>query len=169
MTFPMIELEGKMKQKHSWEITDEFWAIAEPLIPKRNRDFNKEYQRKPGGGRRPMEPRTVLAAIFFVLRTGIQWKALPISFGSSSSVHRYFIFWAKAGFFKALWACGLRKYDEAKGIDWTWLSGDGCMTKAPLAQETVGANPTDRGKKREQAAPARRRHRGTACHSNNRR
>jgi transposase len=23
-----------MKQKHSWEITDEFWAIAEPLIPK---------------------------------------------------------------------------------------------------------------------------------------
>ena len=24
-----------MKQKHLWEITDEFWAIAEPLIPKK--------------------------------------------------------------------------------------------------------------------------------------
>ena len=96
-----------------------------------------------------MEPRIVPEAIFFVLRTGIQWKALPKNFGSSSSVHRYFMFWAEMGFFKALWACGLKKYDEVKGIDWTWLSGDGCMTKAPLAQETVGDNPTDRGKKRQ--------------------
>ena len=159
-----------MKQKLSWEITDEFWTIAEPLIPKRTRDpdNNIAYQRKPGGGRRPMEPRMVLAAIFYVLRTGIQWKALPKTFGSSSSVHRYFIFWAETGFFKALWAIGLRKYDETKGIDWTWVSGDGCMTKAPLARETVGANPTDRGKKREQAPYARRRHRSTPCHGNNR-
>jgi transposase len=159
-----------MKQKHSWEITDEFWAVAEPLIPKKTRDPNndKAYQRKPGGGRPPMQPRMVLAAIFFVLRTGIQWKALPKYFGSSSSVHRYFMFWAESGFFKALWACGLRKYDEAIGIDWTWLSGDGCMTKAPLAVETVGANPTDRGKKREQAAYTCRRPWGTPCYGNNR-
>ena len=104
-----------------------------------------------------MEPRKALQAIFFVLRTGIQWNALPKSFGSSSAVHRHFMCWSETGFFKALWACGLQKYDEVKGIDWTWVSGDGCMTKAPLAQETVGANPTDRGKKREQAAYARRR------------
>jgi len=157
-----------MKQKHSWEITDEFWAFAEPLIPKKTRDPDKEYRRKPGGGRRPIEPRKVLEAIFFVLRTGIQWKALPKDFGASSAVHRYFMFWSEAGFFKALWACGLRKYDEAKGINWTWLSGDGCMTKAPLAQETVGANPTDRGKKREQAAYVRGRRRGAPCDGNNR-
>jgi hypothetical protein len=25
-----------MKQKHSWDITDKFWAIAEPLIPKKH-------------------------------------------------------------------------------------------------------------------------------------
>ena len=146
-----------MKQKHSWEITDEFWAVAEPLIPKKTRDPDKAYKRKQGAGRPPMEHRKVLEAIFFVLRTG----ALPVSFGSSSAVHRYFMLWSESGFFKALWACRLRKYDEGKGIDWTWLSGDGCMTKAPLAQETAGANPTDRGKKREQAAHARRRHRGT--------
>jgi transposase len=157
-----------MKQKRSWEITDEFWAIAEPLIPNKTRDPDKTYQRKPGGGRRPMESRKVLEAIFFVLRTGIQWKALPENFGASSSVHRYFMFWAEAGFFKALWACGLRKYDEVKGINWTWLSGDGCMTKPPLAQETVGANPTDRGKKWEQKAYVRRRRWSTPCHDNNR-
>ena len=56
-----------MKQAHSWEITDAFWEAAQPLIPKRERDSNKTYQRKPGGGRRPMEPRTVLEAIFYVL------------------------------------------------------------------------------------------------------
>jgi transposase len=144
-----------MKQRHSWEITDEFWEIAEPLIPQRKRESTKEYQRRPGGGRPPMEARKILQAIFYVLRTGIQWKALPPSFGASSSIHRYFQFWCAQGFFKALWIAGLAAYDEAVGIDWTWLSADGCMTKAPLAQESVGSNPTDRGKKRQQTSSAR--------------
>ena len=121
------------------------------LIPKKERDSKKVYKRKAGGGRPPLEPRKVLEAIFYVLRTGIQWNAIPKSFGSSSAIHRYFQFWCEKGFFKALWALGLEKYDEAKGINWTWLSADGCMTKAPLAQESVGKNPTDRGKKWQQA------------------
>jgi hypothetical protein len=36
-------------------------------------------------------------------------------------------------------------------IAWEWQSIDGTMGKAPLAQEAVGPNPTDRGKKRDQA------------------
>ncbi|MDR1985922.1 MAG: transposase [Treponema sp.] len=36
--------------------------------------------------------RKTLEAIFYVLRTGIQWKALPKDFGTSSAVHRYFRF-----------------------------------------------------------------------------
>jgi len=127
-----------MKQTHSWEITDAFWEAAQLLIPRRERDSNKTYQRKPGGGRTPMEPRKALEAIFYVLRTGIQWKALPKTFGAASAIHAYFLFWCEQGFFQALWVAGLEEYDEAKGIDWTWLSGDGCMAKAPLAQETVG-------------------------------
>ena len=157
-----------MKQKHSWEITDAFWEAAQPLIPKRERDNNKTYQRKPGGGRTPMEPRKVLGAIFYVLRTGIQWKALPKTFGAASAVHAYFLFWCEKGFFQSLWVAGLEQYDEVKGIDWAWLSGDGCMTKAPLAQETVGKNPTDRGKKWQQASPARRRRRRPAINCGNR-
>ena len=157
-----------MKQKKSWEITDAFWETAEPLVPKKERDNSKEYRRKPGGGRPPMEMRKVLQAIFYVLRTGIQWNALPKTFGFSSAVHRYFLFWCEQGFFQALWVAGLETYDEVKGIDWTWLSGDGCMTKAPLALETVGPNPTDRGKKRQQTPPARRRRRGSAVNCGNR-
>ena len=46
-----------MKQTHSGEITDEFWAAVHPLIPQKQRNQAREYQRKPGGGRKPMEAR----------------------------------------------------------------------------------------------------------------
>ena len=72
--------------------------------------------------------------IVFVLRTGIQWKALPKTFGASSSVHKYFQEWRKAGFFKALWEHGVALYDEQKGIGWRWQAIDGAKFKAP----TVG-------------------------------
>jgi transposase len=77
-----------MKQEKSWEITETFWEAVKGLIPKAEREEGKEYKRAPGGGRKPMDPKRVLEAIFYVLRTGIQWKALPKEFGSSSSVHK---------------------------------------------------------------------------------
>ena len=157
----------KMQQNKSWEITDEFWDEIKHLIPQKQRSTEKEYKRKVGGGRKPIEPRKVLEAIFYVLRTGIQWKALPKEWGASSAIHRYFQFWCEQGFFEAMWLLGLERYDEIKGIDWTWLSADGSMSKAPLALESVGKNPTDRGKKREQKTYPRRRQRRTAGASHN--
>ena len=134
-----------MIQEKSWEITDEFWEIVKELIPKPNRKPEKKYQRASGAGRKPMNPKTVLAAIFFVLRTGIQWKALPKEYGASSSIHRYFMAWCKAGVFKRMWEMGLEKYDDVKGIEWEWQSIDASNVKAPLGRQEVGANPTDRG------------------------
>ena len=148
-----------MGKARSWEVSDEFWKRVEPLIPRRViRVSGRRYWRKPGAGRKPMEPRKVFEAIVFVLRTGYQWKSLPKErFGSASSVHRYFRTWLKAGFFVALWRAGLAEYDELEGIAWRWQSVDGSMLKAPLARESVGRNPTDRGKERKQAAsPGRR-------------
>lgn len=73
-------------------------------------------------------------AILFVLRTGCQWNALNATgICSSSSVHRRFLEWTEAGVFQAFWQEGLLTYDELKGLDWSWLSLDGAMTKAPLA------------------------------------
>ena len=151
----------------SWEVSDALWKKVEPLIPRFSRDPNKQYKRRPGGGRKPLPARRVFAGIVYVLRTGCHWKALPKEqFGCPSAIHRYFLEWAQAGFFLSLWKAGLVDYDELKGIAWDWQSIDGAMTKAPLAQESVGRNPTDRGKKRDQAPPpggrprypARRRH-----------
>jgi len=135
----------------SWEVSDAFWERVAPLIPELGRDPGKAYVRKPGAGRPPMDPRKVFEAIVFVLRTGIQWKALPKDvYGSASAVHTYFRKWDRAGFFAALWKAGLAEYDEFEGVAWRWQSVDGSMGKAPLAQESVGPNPTDRGKKWKQ-------------------
>jgi putative transposase len=141
-----------LKRLASWKVSNDFWARVEPLIPQPQRDPGKTYQRKTGGGRKPLAPRQVFEGIMYVLRTGCQWKALPKSeFGSSSSVYQYFLDWEAAGLFEQLWQSSLREYDEMEGIAWEWQSLDGAMVKAPLALESVGRNPTDRGKKRQQA------------------
>jgi transposase len=138
-----------MPRTRPWEVSDKLWAIVEPLIPVKKRDPNKKYKRKQGGGRKPADFRIIFAAIVYVLRTGIIWNALPKEkFGvCSSTVHRTFQEWARADFFLRLWQMGLAEYDAMEGIAWEWQSADGTMVKAPLAQESVGPNPTDRGKK----------------------
>lgn len=142
-----------MARIQSWEVSDSFWERVEPLLPQRKRSDTKKYLRKIGGGRKPKNFRIVFEGIVYVLRTGCQWKALPKErFGSSSSIHSYFIKWMKEGFFLSLWRKGLAEYDEMEGIAWEWQSIDGSMVKAPMALEGVGKNPTDRGKKRKQKA-----------------
>jgi putative transposase len=78
-----------------WRIPDELWERMEMLLPKRRR------HRK--GGRPPLPLRQVADGIFYVLRTGCQWKAAPREFGSGSSLHRYFQAWTKRGVFRQLW------------------------------------------------------------------
>jgi transposase len=147
-----------MAKTECWEVSDAFWAKVEPLVPRPQRDPKRVYRRRPGGGRPPLPLRQVFAGIVYVLRTGIQWNALPKErFGSPKAIHRYFRSWSGQGFFLALWKVGLAEYDEMEGIAWSWQAVDGAMLKAPLARDAVGPNPTDRGKERQQAAPAGRR------------
>lgn len=136
----------KKKSYQSWTISDEFWEAIKDKIPVKKRDPQKKYKHAPGQGRHPIPQRKVLEGIFYVLRTGCQWKAVPREYGCASSIHRYYQEWMATGFFEAIWALGLTKYDELQGIGWEWQSLDGCMVKAPLAREAVGHNPTDRGK-----------------------
>jgi len=157
------------KRIQSWEVSDAFWERVNPLIPQPERDKEKSYKRIAGGGRKPIPYRQVFEGIVYVLRTGCQWKALPKElYGSPSSVHGYFTRWMKAGFFLSLWRAGLAEYDEMEGISWQWQSIDGAMIKAPMAQEEVGRNSTDRGKKRQQASHPRRRAWRPAIPSRNR-
>jgi putative transposase len=89
--------------------------------------------------RLPCRPRVnlrkVLDGVFYVLRTGCQWQALPREYGSGSTVHRYFQEWTRRGVFGKAWRRMLERYDQRRGIGWDWQSIDGSMTKAPLGGE----------------------------------
>ena len=137
---------GEKKSIRSWTISDEFWEEIKDEVPETKRDAQKHYVHALGQGCKRMPARKALEGIFYVLRTGCQWKALPREYGSGSTVHRTFQKWLAAGFFEKIWAKGLEKYDEMGGIGWAWQSLYGCRVKAPLALESVGKNPTDRGK-----------------------
>jgi putative transposase len=131
----------------SWEMSDSMWERIEPLLPKRKSRYRgRGKARHHIGGRPAADPRTLMAGILYVLRTGSQWNALPRVYGSGKTAHRYFQRWVRAGVFKRLWQAGLTEYDDLKGIDWKWQAADGAMTKAPLGGEKTGKNPTDRGK-----------------------
>ena len=127
-----------MARTKPWMVSDEFWEKVELLIPPAPSHAE--------GGRPRMDDRKAFAAIVYVLRTGIQWNALPGELGASSTVHDRFREWEKAGFFEELWRAGLTEYDELKGIEWEWQAADGVMTKAPLGTDATGKNPTDRAK-----------------------
>ena len=136
----------------SWTVSDAFWEKVEPLLPERTRDPNKKYRRSEGAGRPRIPKRKIFEGIVYVARTGIQWRALPKSeFGVGTAIHRYFMEWSRAGVFERIWNAGLVEYDEMEGIAWLWQSIDGSMNKAPLAKESVGPNPTDRGKNGDEA------------------
>ena len=128
-------------------MSDNFGEKVEPLIPKVKRDKAKAYQRRKGGGRKPMDSRKIFEAMVYVLRTGIQWKALPGEYGSSSSIHRCFQKWSAEEFFQKTWKKGLAQYDDLDGIAWKWKSIDVGMIKTPMVQKSAGANPAGRGKK----------------------
>ena len=68
------------------DVTDDQWALVEPLIPV-----------YPGGRPRKTSTRDVLDAVFYVLRTGCQWRYLPTDFPPKSTVWRYFDEWRHNG------------------------------------------------------------------------
>jgi len=127
-----------MPRTQPWKVSDQLWEQVEPLIP--------QAPSHARGGRPRMPDRQAFEAIIYVLRTGIQWNALPRELGASSTVHDRFQAWEQAGVFQALWQSGLSEYDELIGIQWEWQSADGAMTKAPFGHAATGKNPTDRGK-----------------------
>jgi putative transposase len=96
----------------------------------------------------------MFTAIVYVLRTGIQWNALPRELGASTTVYDRFRLWESQGFFRQRGLRGLQEFDELVGIDWEWQSMDGVMTKAPLGGSATGPNPTDRINQRNKAESA---------------
>lgn len=122
----------------NFKISDTLWEIIEKYIPRKEKNTNR--------GRKPIDARKIADGLFYVFRTGCQWKAAPNCFGSPSTLHRYFQKWVQHDVFSNFWTEGLLEYDEEEGIHWKWQSIDASTVKAPLGGEKTGPNPTDRGK-----------------------
>ena len=122
-----------------YRMSDQLWSRMKQVLP--------QYEANPRGGRPRRDLRSIADAIFYRMRTGCQWKAIPPSLAPGSTAHDYFQEWVQQGVFDDLWQLALAEYDELVGLDWQWQSVDGAMTKAPLGGEATGKNPTDRGKR----------------------
>ncbi|WP_263108122.1 IS5 family transposase [Kitasatospora sp. DSM 101779] len=72
------------------DLTDEQWALVEPLLP--------PARVGPKGGRREKHPRRrIVNAIFYVVRTGCAWRQLPKDFPPRPTVYWYFTWWHDDG------------------------------------------------------------------------
>jgi transposase len=72
--------------KYPSDVTDAQWRLIEGLIPVLS-----------GGRPRKTDLRDVVDAVFYVLRTGCQWRFLPKDFPPKSTVWRYFNEWRHDG------------------------------------------------------------------------
>ena len=75
-------------------LTDDQWRLLQPLIP----------PAKPGGRPRTTDMRRMLDSLFYVLRTGCQWRHLPPppAFLPWSTVYGYFRAFLDAGVWEAM-------------------------------------------------------------------
>ena len=71
------------KLRYPSDLTNEEWALIEPLIPPGKR----------GGGKRTVNLREVVNGIMYVLSTGCQWRYLPKDLPPKSTVHGYLGLW----------------------------------------------------------------------------
>jgi putative transposase len=128
-----------------WEVSDELWAIIEPILC-------EDCPPPKNPGRPRTDWRRCLNGIIFRMRTGCQWNRLPKVFGDDSTVHRWFQRWNRNGVMKRIWAELVSQCDELEGVDWEWQSADGSMGKARFGGMQSGPTRRTVGKTARNAA-----------------
>jgi putative transposase len=139
---PLREPNTTKKSVDYFRLPRPLWRKLKKCLPNKRNNMRR-------GGRPRASDRAVMDAIWYVLWSGCQWKAVHRDwFGVSSSViHERFQRWTKMGLFEKLMKRMVEYYArERGGIGWRWQAMDSKSSAAPLGGEKVGKNPTDRGK-----------------------
>lgn len=105
------------------EVSDEEWAMLEPLLPKSNA--------KTGRPRRDL--RQMLNGLMWILATGAPWRDLPERFGPWETVYGYFKTWRATGVFDAILDALHLRLDREGKIDWDLWCIDGTSIRATRA------------------------------------
>src|SRR5438067_4544439 len=81
-----------MRKAYPSDLTDEQWAVLEPLIP----------PAKAGGAPRTVNLREVVNTLFYQNRAGCQWDMLPHDLVPKSTAYDYFLRWRDDGTWQQL-------------------------------------------------------------------
>lgn len=79
------------------DLTDDQWADIEPILLER-----ENAKRYLGGRKRKLDLRVVMNAIFYLMRTGCQWRYIPHDFPNWTTVRYYFDKWSHDGTFQQM-------------------------------------------------------------------
>lgn len=85
-------MQATSRKAYATDLTDEQWAILEPLIP----------PAKSGGRKRAVNMREVVNTILYLNRAGCQWDMLPHDLLPKSTVYDYFAAWRDDGTWQRL-------------------------------------------------------------------
>lgn len=87
-------MRNKKRQAYSSDLSDEEWIRIKPLI--------KEDVYYGPKGRTRHSRREMLDAIFYVVKTGCQWRELPHDFPPWKGVYGQFLRWKQKGLFEKI-------------------------------------------------------------------
>lgn len=109
-----------------YELTDDQWAVIEPLLP------------HAATGRPMRAPRAMLNGMFWVLRSGAPWRDLPERFGPWQTVYHHFNSWRRGGVYDRILAALQVRLDAEGQIDWDLWCVDGTMVRASRSAAGAG-------------------------------
>ena|SRR5271166_2824852 len=75
------------RKPYPTDVTDEQWKLVEPMLPRA----------KPGGRPRKADLREVVNALFYLVRSGCQWRMIPHEFPRWRTCYNYYRAWIESG------------------------------------------------------------------------